>query len=379
MKTLHVHIGTPKTGTTSIQNFCCENQRLLEKKGYCYPMFPYSYKGIAKVRNGHFLLGRIIDANGVQDVKREGEIYQEGIGKLRELFKLYDDIILSDEGIWRRMDSVKKSFWTDLKQASQQEGFQIHAIVYLRRQDKLYISHWNQVVKAKTGAIADYTLQEALEKDNLGIWLEYYEKIERIASIIGKENITVRRFDKKHFTQGNLYADFLETVGLSLTEEYSISQDVRNIGLYGNTHEIKRVLNSLPELSNHAVNTFFVNSLWEISGVSKQEYPSEMMSKEETEAFLRTYQEGNRKIAEEYLGEPGGELFDEPISDLPKWQKDNPYMYDDLIRFAGVTAIRLLEENQKLKKEIKSLSNFRNHVNHPFKTLFRRIKRWLGV
>lgn len=54
-------------------------------------------------------------------------------------------------------------------------------------------------------------------------------------------------------------------------------------------------------------------------------------------------------------------------------------MYDDLIRFAGVTAIRLLEENQKLKKEIKSLSNFRNHVNHPFKTLFRRIKRWLGV
>ena len=90
------------------------------------------------------------------------------------------------------MDSVKKSFWTDLKQASQQEGFQIHAIVYLRRQDKLYISHWNQVVKAKTGAIADYTLQEALEKDNLGIWLEYYEKIERIASIIGKENILPR-------------------------------------------------------------------------------------------------------------------------------------------------------------------------------------------
>lgn len=379
MKTLHVHIGTPKTGTTSIQNFCCENQRLLEQRGYCYPMFPYAYKGIAKVRNGHFLLGRVVGAGGVRDENREREIYREGMATLRKLFSTYDDIILSDEGIWWRMDSIKKAFWTDLKQAAQQEGFRIHAIVYLRRQDKLYISHWNQVVKAKSGVIADYTLQEALEKDNLKIWLEYYEKIERIAGIIGKENITVRRFDKKHFVQGSLYADFLETVGLSLTEEYNISQDVRNVGLYGNTHEIKRVLNSLPQMSERAVNTFFVDSLWEISGVSKQEYPSEMMSKEETEAFLRTYQEGNRKIAEEYLGEPGAELFDEPILDLPKWQKDNPYMYDDLIRFAGVTTIRLREENRKLKKEVKDLSDFRNHLKHPFRTLFRRLKRWLGV
>ena len=40
MKTLHVHIGTPKTATTAIQHFCKENAKILAEKGFCYPIFP---------------------------------------------------------------------------------------------------------------------------------------------------------------------------------------------------------------------------------------------------------------------------------------------------------------------------------------------------
>ena len=32
MRTLYVHIGTPKTATTSIQMFCVENQKVLNKR-----------------------------------------------------------------------------------------------------------------------------------------------------------------------------------------------------------------------------------------------------------------------------------------------------------------------------------------------------------
>ena len=32
MRTLYVHIGTPKTATTSIQMFCVENQKVLNKQ-----------------------------------------------------------------------------------------------------------------------------------------------------------------------------------------------------------------------------------------------------------------------------------------------------------------------------------------------------------
>lgn len=36
MRTLYVHIGTPKTATTSIQMFCVENQKVLNKQSYSY-------------------------------------------------------------------------------------------------------------------------------------------------------------------------------------------------------------------------------------------------------------------------------------------------------------------------------------------------------
>lgn len=41
MKVLHIHIGAPKTATTSIQFFCSENAAVLAKKGFCYPIFPF--------------------------------------------------------------------------------------------------------------------------------------------------------------------------------------------------------------------------------------------------------------------------------------------------------------------------------------------------
>lgn len=94
---------------------------------------------------------------------------------------------------------------------------------------------------------------------------------------------------------------------------------------------------------------------------------------------MELYEEGNQRIAEEYLGEPGAELFDNTIRDLPKWQKDNPYMYDDLIRFMGVTAISLFQEGREMKQDIKELKSFRRHVRHPFKTVLGRIKRGIGV
>ena len=55
MKTLYVHIGTPKTATTSLQHFCNENESILEEQSYCYPIFPHKFKGVSITRNGSFL------------------------------------------------------------------------------------------------------------------------------------------------------------------------------------------------------------------------------------------------------------------------------------------------------------------------------------
>lgn len=123
------------------------------------------------------------------------------------------------------------------------------------------------------------------------------------------------------------------------------------------------------------VRLFLTNCLWEFSDISQREYPNEMFSKEEISQLLETYGPGNRKVAEEYLHEPGAELFDNTIKDLPKWEKDNPYMVDDVIRFLGSTGIYLFQENKELQKELAELRRFAKFVRHPFRTLWRRIRR----
>ena len=64
MKTLYLHIGMPKTGTTSIQTFCELNRELLKEMGYWYPESIHKYKNVSIRRNGHFLVGQCKDSEG---------------------------------------------------------------------------------------------------------------------------------------------------------------------------------------------------------------------------------------------------------------------------------------------------------------------------
>ncbi len=376
MKILHVHIGTPKTATTSIQTFCYENREQLAKQGYCFTLFPFVYPRVAKTRNGRFLGGKITGDNGKRLLEQERENYREGMRMVRELFQKYDHVILSDESIWRLMDSDRKDLWKKLKEEGEQGGFAIHAIVYLRRQDAFFSSLWNQSVKKNL--YPDTYEAFAGSVDN-GLRLDYYEKLERMSAVIGKENVTVRRFEGGKFLGGSIYADFLDAIGLELTDAYQIQKGVRNTGLYGNTHEIKRVLNALPQMKDPLAQRFLVETLQECSEYSRQAYPCEMLSKEETAAFLERYIDQNRKVAEEYLHEPNTELFDDTVKDLPKWQRENPVMQDDLIRFIGISTILLYQENHQLKREVKALrkeaERLIRSIKHPFRTLFGRIKR----
>lgn len=232
-------------------------------------------------------------------------------------------------------------------------------------------SVWNQRIKAKKRL--NKSFEDFLKMIRVPLWLDYYQKLERMAEVIGKENITVRRFEPKNFAGGNIYQDFLQTIGVSLTDNYKISVDVRNQGLYGNAIEIKRVLNELPVMQDDKIQNFMKDRLVECSKLSAENYPCAVLSKEETKIFLDKYRFDNRKIAEEYLHEQGRELFDETIEDLPKWEKDNPYMLDDVIRFAGAMGMYLYEENLKLRKEIQEL----NAIRHPFRMLVKFLKRKL--
>ena len=385
MKILHLHIGTHKTATTSLQVFCQENESVLEKNGYCYPLMPFGYPGISEARNGHFLIGKILDEKGEVSQKNEEKMFREGMKQVNKIFQKYDHVVLSDEGIWLSMDYNRTSLWETLQEESEKRGFKIHVIVYLKRQDKYLQSVWNQRIKAKRRI--QETFEEFVKTIQVPLWLNYYQKLKRMAEIIGKENITVRRFEPNRFIGGSIYADFLEGIGLSLTDEYQISAGVRNEGLYGNTLEIKRVLNGVSLIKDNDVQEFMKQSLEVCSKISAMNYPSTLLSGDETKEFLDHYRMENRKVAQEFLHEQGTELFDETIEDLPQWEKDNPCMTDDVIRFFGTVGMDLFLRQKEMEQRIKTLeqklkvqerktSNIiqnLHYLKHPFQAIRRFI------
>lgn len=367
MKTLYLHIGTPKTATTAIQRFCTTNEEVLAGKGYYYPKATRQYPGVSIRRNGHFLVGKVADSNGERDKNMEEEIFLKGLEKLRKLFLTYDNIVLSDEGIWRATSYGKGGIWKRLLEESRKVGYQIKIIVYLRRQDVFYASRWNQIVK---GSNFKESWEEHIRDTevNQPRILNYYKKIRAIANVFGKENIIVRRFDRSHFKDGSIYHDFLDCLGLPWSEEYEIKEEEPNQSLKGNTHEMRLLLNNVPSLDLEE-QKYLGKVLLECSENADPEFQYSMLSREETEKFLERYREGNRKLAEEFIGD-GEDLFDYTIKDLPKWEKNNDYQYDDMVRFVGVSNAHLWSEYKELQEEFRS---FRYKVKHPFKALACRI------
>ena len=124
-KTLYVHIGTPKTGTTAIQLFCEANQEAFRKKGSDYPILPFKYRYVSLRRNGHFLAGSIWDEEGNRDVEKEKEALKLGYEMLEESFKTYDNVVLSDENLWNRTAYGKFEAWKSLKKFVDSHGWQL--------------------------------------------------------------------------------------------------------------------------------------------------------------------------------------------------------------------------------------------------------------
>lgn len=366
MKTLYLHIGTPKTASTAIQNFCFENREVMQKHGYFYPIMDFSFSHVSKYRNGHFLDCWIKDEENQRVFEKEDAILDEGLDKIIEFFEEHDTIVLSDESIWNRGFYLECKCWQRLKERLIDKGITVKVIVYLRRQDEFIFSWWNQQIKE---GWAKESWEELINGKKY-IRLNYYDEIAHISEYVGKENIIVRIFDKTQFTGGTIYSDFMDAIHLEYSEEYNVTKSIRNESFSKNCVEIKRVLN-IVQGSDDSQNEYFRKLLTDISANNTTDRSFGMFSEEEMLQFMELYREGNCRVAKEYLGREG-ELFDLTYHEQDKWDIHNEQMYRDIIQFFGTTTLYLLEENARLRSHV---NNILFKIKHPVKAVNKKIKR----
>lgn len=358
MRTLYVHIGTPKTATTSIQMFCVDNQSVLNKQGYSYPLLDFTYPHVANRRNGHFLVGWIYKLGGEEDIEKEQELWEAGLEMVHREFEKYDNVILSDENIWHSSNGRRFSFWAKLMEDAKKYDYQVKIVVYIRRQDTLANSWLSQQVKE--GWNTNSTIKwESFQRKTRKVVFNYYLLLEKIAEVTGRENIIVRIFDRGKFKgrTHTIYSDFLEAIGVDYTDDFKITEEEANRSLTGNSQEILRIINTiLPD--DVAVRSLVRESAQDCENYKDPQDNYTMFSEEEFNKFMGRYEKWNKALAKDYLDQ------DEPLFDMKRkegerWTPNNRFMYEDIVRFFGGVIIRQQRHIEELERDITTLKDSR--------------------
>lgn len=373
MSTVYIHIGTPKTGTSAIQVFMQKkkNRKLLKQHGYDYPNLGFDFPGINSNRNAHCLNPFIYDSNKKRQRDKEKEVVEQAFDKIEKRLEKVENLIFSDEQMWNNKD-IDKERLTYFKERLAKAGADLKIIVYFRRQDLLIQSYWAQQVKENmTISFSEYIKSKKAQYFKL----DYAKRLDEIAQAVGKENIIVRAYEKQQYYGGTILSDFLHIFDIELTEEFVLPKQAINVSLDGACLEAKRLLN-YNKLYTTKMN-FVVPMLTAVqqekmgeTGYSTAKY----FSNEEHEEFLKKYEEGNRKVAREYMGREDGILFRDEVV-LSGDGKAATYTSKELVQILGEV---IAQQQEIISEKEKEIEEFKAPVKGKVHWAKRVAKRVLG-
>ncbi|MGQ0633582.1 MAG: hypothetical protein ACT4QC_03140 [Planctomycetaceae bacterium] len=189
-----LHIGTPKSGTTTIQELLARQAPALLQQGILYP--EAGRGGEAGAAN-HRLSWCINGKRGFTDASCWSDLRTEVLRVEPNL------TVISAEG-FEALDAPQVA-----RVGGYLQGFEVTILVYLRNQWDFILSYFKQCVKSERRRYR-HTLRQFLS-ENLAR-CDYAALIERWGSVFGKDRVVFRLFDKIK-RQPGVEHDFLAQIG----------------------------------------------------------------------------------------------------------------------------------------------------------------------
>jgi hypothetical protein len=373
-RTLYLHVGMPKTGSTAIQNYLYLNRESLNQQGFYYPLTIHEIMGTEA-----YLSSRGADLVSAYPVPENTSLlfYQNVFnarwyetGQSEEADMIFADIAKNDSprvlfsgeaiGVMPDFYFLYKKTPTrspELRRTQRKEylekvrrhfsDFDVKVLVYLRRQDEFMESFYAQLFKEYI--FIDFTIDDLEDR----LPMDYYKAISEIADVFGKPNVIVRPFEAGQLLDGDLLADFCFTVGIDPDglKRPPSNPVVSNSALAPQFMSFKQAAYEGPPLKSYGWQDY-TNILRNLSYHSQSKAgakPQKMifLSQTKRSQLLERYRESNAMVAREYLPEGRDTLFLEtPIpvasSDFSLEPKDVAQISSALFVEAQ-TKIRVLE------------------------------------
>jgi hypothetical protein len=243
-KTIYLHVGMPKTGTTSIQRFLYENRTALEKKGVFYPPVLYKSEDITIAPPDEKANLTLLYYKGLVCYGDRGNKAKQ---ILRELWhKTYlpqinaskaSIVILSAE-VLLAYDDV--SYVAPLIEILK-EDFDVKVIAYLRKPAEYLTSLWGEAAKTnkKLKVAMTIPLEQMMTYSTVP-----FGNIDYVINLLGAKNVIIRPFEKCQFKNGNLIEDFLDVINLECDGEFKLLKP-ENESYGRNSCELALLINKL--------------------------------------------------------------------------------------------------------------------------------------
>ncbi len=231
MKKLFLHIGFPKTGSTSIQVGLVKNAEALAAQGILYP----SKRKMAYMQNiQHLPLAAAIPGRNVEwltPAKRQTlpNAYRSFFRNISNAE--FHTLVVSSESFGGQDIGPKKVEWV----RDQFADYDVTVIAYIRRQDSYILSTYQEAIKAgHTGRFdfEDYPNKKAMF---------FAQRLSPWRQVFGADKVIVRPFMPALWHQGDLFMDFLHLIGAAPAGLTPVAPS--NEGLDYRAVELQRQLN----------------------------------------------------------------------------------------------------------------------------------------
>jgi len=295
-QSLTIHIGSHKTGSTSIQNALMVNRSRLRENGIHF---------FCEDPNGK----KLLHGNSSSWIKfRDDDVLRADVvpGLAQRLGKYGRHVVISTEMFsWIfAKESLKKLkinlsfFFNDIK-----------IITYLRRQDRQIISHFQESSKSSNLPATRFFGKKTCKampqyQPHLALYYDYFERLSLWADVFGCDSIAIRIFEKPQLKDEDVVSDFFDLLGVPYNSKV--------VRLNERTGFRLTKLNHL--MNQSGTRRYFRNII--ASSIKDDSYL--LPAKKEAFSFYSKFRESNRNLNNKFKINNREFLFDEDFSLYPK-------------------------------------------------------------
>lgn len=328
MKKIIVHIGTFKTGSTSLQHHLALNREVLLENNFYYGDYFENIKAHSNL--GYGLLREALQENDVfekyRDHPRFIHVAEDPEDVIRRIAENSGNcnVIISHEALFadsyrtligldafvdfelmaRINTYIRRRLFGLLSNISNE----IQVICYLRRQDLFIESQFNQLCKQpwySGGQIHDFDKFLEVQPVNL----DYYSQLVEWEKIFGGNSIRIKVYDKKLMKKGLIDDFYKDILGISETEKLkNIPRKDENLGLNPQIIMYMKMMN-LEDKGIHEI----LQKYPTLSGYNQKEGFFDHRNRIK---FLEKYDRINCQVARHFLNRE--KLFDDEIEQIPQ-------------------------------------------------------------